>query len=262
MGHGYLANGPGRGRCPTKRCRAAASQWGIWAAARDGAPLLLRTVALRIAIIATVAVATRLGEVALAGHQIVNSLWGFTAFALDALAIAAQTLIAQAIGAAGASSAGEASPAGASGTPPDVRAVLRRCVVWGLACGGILGVLLAGSGWWLAPLFTPASEVRVATAIALAFVGLLLPISAYAFMLDGVLMGADDGRFLAVIGFVNLAIYLPFLWVVYRWAPHGASGLAWLWAAFAGIFMAARALTTGLRTRGTAWLHLQAEVNA
>ncbi|HEX5331092.1 MAG TPA: MATE family efflux transporter, partial [Cellulomonas sp.] len=46
---------------------------------------------------------------------------------------------------------------------------------------------------------------------------------------------------------------VPCLLAVRTWAPDGAVGLAWLWAAFAGAFMLARALTTGLRARGDAW---------
>ena len=38
------------------------------------------------------------------------------------------------------------------------------------------------------------------------------------------------------------------------WAPGGAAGLVWLWIAFSGVFMGARALTLGLRYRGDAWL--------
>jgi len=216
------------------------AQGGVLTAARDGTPLFLRTVALRLAILATVMVATRLGAVTLAGHQIVNSLWGFLAFALDALAIASQTLIAQAVG--------------ASDTDEIARAVLRRCVTWGLVCGAVLGLALAATGWWLTTLFTSALDVRESSALALVVVGLLTPVSAYAFMLDGVLMGAGDGRFLAGIGFANLAVYLPFLLAVARWAPTGTTELAWLWAAFAGVFMGARALTTGLRVRGSTWL--------
>ncbi|HLV54942.1 MAG TPA: MATE family efflux transporter, partial [Actinotalea caeni] len=43
---------------------------------------------------------------------------------------------------------------------------------------------------------------------------------------------------------------------VATWAPAGAAGLAWLWLAFAGGFMLARAVTTGLRARGTRWMVL------
>ena len=38
----------------------------------------------------------------------------------------------------------------------------------------------------------------------------------------------------------------------------GTAGLLWLWAAFSGGFMLARAVTLGLRARGDAWVVLGA----
>jgi hypothetical protein len=78
-------------------------------------------------------------------------------------------------------------------------------------------------------------------------------------MLDGVLIGAGDGRYLAWAGAATLVVYLPLAWAVGSFAPDGAAGLAWLWAAFGGAFMLARAVTTGLRARGTTWMVLGAQ---
>ena len=72
---------------------------GIWSSALAGAPLFVRTLSLRLAILATIAVATSLGAVTLAAHQVVNAMWGLAAFALDALAIAAQALVGRGLGA-------------------------------------------------------------------------------------------------------------------------------------------------------------------
>ncbi|BDZ42022.1 hypothetical protein GCM10025865_13210 [Paraoerskovia sediminicola] len=100
---------------------------GIWTNARDGAPLFVRTLSLRGAILVTVYVATGLGAANLAAHQVVNSVWGFAAFALDALAIAAQALIGQGLGA---------------GDVDSTRRVLRRTLQWGSAPGRF-----SGSSW-------------------------------------------------------------------------------------------------------------------
>ncbi|WP_448073969.1 MATE family efflux transporter [Georgenia yuyongxinii] len=217
---------------------------GVWSAALTGAPLFVRTLTLRLAILATVAVATSLGAVTLAAHQVVNAMWGLAAFGLDALAIAAQALVGRGLGA---------------GDVPQVRAVMRRCLQWGTGAGAALGVVLAAAGWWLAPLFTADDDVRLAAAVGLAVAGACLPIAGWVFMLDGVLIGAGDGRYLAWAGVVTLVVYLPLAWAVQAYAPDGVAGLAWLWAAFGGAFMAARAVTTGLRARGTAWMVLGAE---
>ena len=224
-------------------CRAGAAlrpaAGGIWAGARAGAPLLVRTLSLRLAILLTVFVATGLGQVTLAGHQVVSSVWGLTAFALDALAIAAQALVGHSLGAADVA---------------QTRAVLRRTLAWGTWAGVALGAVVAATGWWLAPLFTPDPQVRAAVAVSLVVVGVLLPMAGWVFVLDGILIGAGDGRYLAAAGMVTLVVYVPIALAVRAWAPGGASGLALLWGAFAGVFMLARAVTTGLRARGTAWL--------
>jgi putative MATE family efflux protein len=212
---------------------------GIWANAAAGAPLFVRTASLRLAILLTVNVATSLGAVALAAHQVVNSLWGLSAFALDALAIAGQALIGYGLG---------------SGDVHHVRAVLRRSLQWGVAAGAVIGVVLASLGWFIAPLFTPDDDVRLAVTAGLVVCGVLMPMAGWVFVLDGVLIGAGDGRFLAWAGMLTLVVYLPFALAVRAWAPDGAAGLAWLWGAFAGVFMLARALTTGLRARSGRWI--------
>lgn len=212
---------------------------GLWHNARAGIPLFLRTMSLWVAILATIGVATSLGAVALAGHQIVNALWGFTAFALDALAIAAQALVGRGLGARDVTG---------------VRRVMRRSLQWGTGAGAVLGLVIAVGGWWITVLFTTDPAVRRAAAAAFVITGVLLPIAGWVFVLDGVLIGAGDGRYLAWAGLINIAIYLPVVAAVWLWAPRGGAGLAWLWAGFAGGFMAARALTTGWRIRGDAWM--------
>ena len=98
----------------------APSRTGLRASLGSGAPLLVRTVSLRAAILTTVWAATALGAVPLAAHQVVGSLWNFAAFALDALAVAAQALVGTALGQADAADgrAGDAggTAAGADGT--------------------------------------------------------------------------------------------------------------------------------------------------
>jgi len=216
---------------------------GIWGNARSGVPLFVRTVTLRIAILLTVVTATSLGATALAAHQVVNALWGLAAFAMDALAIAAQAMIGQGLGA---------------GDRPRVRAVLRRTLQWGVGFGAVIGVLVAAGGWWLTTLFTTDPDVRTAAAVALVVTGLAMPMAGWVFVLDGVLIGAGDGTFLAWAGVLTLVVYVPLLAAVWAWAPPGGPGLAWLWAAFAGGFMAARAVTTGLRAHGERWMVLGA----
>lgn len=216
---------------------------GLLASTRSGIPLLVRTASLRLALLATVATATSLGSVVLAAHQIVNSIWGFTAFALDALAIAAQALVAQSLGAA---------------DRQRVHDMLRINVRWGLVSGLVLGTIVAAAAWFIVPIFTSDPEVRAAAVGGLFVIGALMPLAGYVFVLDGVLIGAGDGRFLAWAGIITLVAYLPALYLVAQLAPGGTWGVVWLWLAMAGVFMAARAITLGLRARGDAWMRLGA----
>lgn len=211
---------------------------GLRGSARAGVPLLVRTATLRAAIVLTTWVATGLGTSALAGHQVVNAVWGLTAFALDALAIAAQALVGHALGA---------------GDVPRARLLLGRTLRWGVAVGGALTVLVVAGSPLLVRLFSADDEVRRAAVLGLVVAAVCLPMAGWVFVLDGVLIGAGDGVFLARAGLVTLVVYLPAALAVRAWAPDGAAGLAWLWAGFAGVFMLSRAVTTGWRARGSGW---------
>ncbi len=216
---------------------------GLLAGLAAGTPLLVRTVSLRLAILLSTWVAAGLGAVTLAGHQAVAAVWGLTAFALDALAIAAQALVGHALG---------------SRDRAVAQAVLGRVLRWGTAAGAVLGLVVGVSAPWTARLFTDDPAVHAAVTAALVVVALTLPMDGWVFVLDGVLIGAGDGRYLAVVGLATLAVYVPAALAVRAWAPEGTAGLVWLWIAFGGLFMAARALTTGLRVRGTSWLGVPA----
>ncbi|GEN81553.1 MATE family efflux transporter [Actinotalea fermentans] len=216
---------------------------GLRSATRAGVPLLLRTVSLRAGILLAAWVAAGLGTAALAGHQVVMAVWSFAAFALDALAIAAQALVGQALGA---------------GDRATARVVLRRTLTWGVGAGAVLGLVLAAGSGVVGPLFSPDAAVHDAVAPALLVVAVGLPMAGWTFVLDGVLIGAGDGRFLAWAGVATVAAYAPAALAVRALAPDGARGLTWAWLAYAGIFMGARALTTGLRSRTDAWARLGA----
>ena len=110
----------------------------------------------------------------------------------------------------------------------------------------------------MGPLFTPDAGVRDAVALGLLVVAAGLPMAGWVFVLDGVLIGAGDGRYLAWVGAATVLAYVQAALVVRASAPDGADGLAWAWAAYAVVFMGARALTTGLRARGTGWMRLGA----
>lgn len=216
---------------------------GITAAARSGSWLLLRTLSLRVALIATVVVATGLGTRELAAWHIVFTLFSLLALALDALAIAAQALIGHDLG---------------SGDVIAVRQTTSTLMAWGFFAGGMLAILTGVLSPVLPFVMTsdgPLREVLLPVLVLLAFT---LPLSGFVFVLDGVLIGAGDGKYLALTGVVNVAMFAPFLWLasLVHWDVSGVNlgGLLMLEAAFGVSYIGARALTLGLRARGERWM--------
>ncbi|WP_448236110.1 MATE family efflux transporter [Microbacterium paulum] len=212
---------------------------GLRGSARAGWWLFLRTVSLRIAFLATVYVATGLGTDELAGWQVAFTIFSTAAFALDALAIAAQALVGRGLGA---------------DDEPFVRRVLGRTVAWGAWFGVLVGGLIAALSGVIGLVFTGSRDVAALVQPALLVLAVAQPVCGVVFVLDGVLMGAGDARYLAIAGGLNLVPYVPALVAVWIAHPTGAEGLAWLATCFFGVYMLARLGTLGWRIRRSAWL--------
>ncbi|MFC9462224.1 MULTISPECIES: MATE family efflux transporter [unclassified Streptomyces] len=207
---------------------------GIRACAQAGAPLLVRTLSLRAILMIATAIAARLGDADIAAHQIIISLWSLMAFALDAIAIAGQAIIGRYLGADDAQGARDAC---------------RRMVQWGIAAGVVLGLLVIVSRPLFIPLFTNDQAVQSVALPALLMVALSQPICGIVFVLDGVLMGAGDGPYLAWAMLATLAVFTPVALLV----PVFGGGLTALWGAMT-LMMTVRMLTLWLRSRSGRWI--------
>ncbi|MYR63599.1 MATE family efflux transporter [Streptomyces sp. SID625] len=207
---------------------------GIRACAQAGVPLLVRTLSLRAILMIATAVAARLGDADIAAHQIILSLWSLLAFALDAIAIAGQAIIGRFLGA---------------GDTAGARDVCRRMVQWGAVVGVVLGLLVVVSRPAFLPLFTGDATVKHTALPALLLVALSQPVCGVVYVLDGVLMGAGDGPYLAGAMILTLAVFTPAALLV----PVFGGGLTALWAAMA-LMMTVRLLTLWIRTRSGRWL--------
>ena len=133
-------------------------------------------------------------------------------------------------------------------------------VRWGLISGAVLGALVLALHRVLPPLFTGDPEVRSAIAAALIVVALGQPLSGFVFVVDGVLIGAGDARWLARAMVLVLVAYVPIVLVVREALPADASAptaMMWLWVAFTA-FMAIRAAFFWWRVRTDHWLVLGA----
>ena len=214
-------------------------------AALDGTPLLVRTLALRAILLLTVYVAATFGDVSLAAYQVTMTIWSLLTFALDALAIAGQALTGAYLGGGDAQAAREAT------------ALMSRWGVWG---GVVLGAVILALHRVIPYLFTQDPQVRAAIAAGLVVIALSQPLSGYVFVIDGVLIGAGDGRWLAVSMTAVLIAYIPVAFLArVLGSGHGSVvAVIVLWIAITA-FMLLRGLAMAWRIRGDRWAVLGAE---
>jgi putative MATE family efflux protein len=207
---------------------------GVRAAARAGAALVVRTLALQAVLVVTTAIAARQGNDAIAAHQIAFRLWILLALALDAIAIAAQAITGRYLGA---------------GDVKGARAATRRMTGWGALYGAAFGLLLLAARPFLPAVVAVTPGVGHLLLAVLLIAAVEQPVAGVVFVLDGVLIGAGDQNYLALAGLATTAVFAAAAAVVL--ATGG--GLIALWLAYS-IWLAARFVTLTLRARGTAWL--------
>ncbi|WP_404473828.1 MATE family efflux transporter [Microbacterium aerolatum] len=216
---------------------------GVRGSARSGGWLFLRTVSLRAALLITVGIATGIGTEELAGWQVVFTIFSAAAFALDALAIAAQALIGKGLGA---------------GDIIGVKHVLARTVAWGAWFGLIVGVVIGALSGVIGLAFTGDPTLAALIQPALIVLAVAQPIAGIVFVLDGVLMGSGDVRYLAIAGGLNLVPFLPALLIIALVGVDGTAGVTWLAVAFFGVYLLARFATLGWRVKTGGWLRQDA----
>ncbi|OJF09919.1 MATE family efflux transporter [Couchioplanes caeruleus] len=228
----------------------------LWAIARERAPLrpvpavignqlllgrdlLLRGAAFQACWFSATAVAARFGVAAVGAHQIALQLWFFAALALDAVAIAAQSLVGAALGA---------------GDERSARAVARRVTVVGGVAGVAFAVLAAAGAGVIPGIFTGDRSVHDQAAVVWPwFVG-MLPFAGVVYALDGVMIGAGDVGYLRTMTLVGaVGGFLPLIWLAYAFDW----GLPGIWAGLA-LFTLVRLVALLIRWRGPRWVVLGA----
>jgi putative MATE family efflux protein len=207
---------------------------GVRGAATAGASLVLRTLSLQVVLVVTTALAARMGNAAIAAHQIAFRIWTLLALALDAIAIAGQAITGKYLGA---------------GDVGGARSATARMIAWGAVYGVVFGALILAARPFLPGLFAAAPPVASLLLDVLLVVALLQPVAGVVFVLDGVLIGAGDQDYLALAGIVTAVVFGIAAACVH--VRHG--GLVALWLAVS-VWLAARFVTLTLRARGSAWL--------
>lgn len=216
---------------------------GIASAGKDGFPLFVRTVALRVGIVATVIAASTLGTEMLAGYQVVNAVWSFVLNMLDSIAIAGQTLVGAQLGAS---------------NRVEARKVTRITMRGGLGMGAIIGVVLALLGFFAPQAFTESVGIQELATIGMVVTGIALPMQGWMWAADGILIGAGDFTYLAwtcaLVTCVYLGILLMLVFVVAPAISSVGIMCGFLWAAFDFGLMGGRAITNGIRIRSDVWM--------
>jgi putative MATE family efflux protein len=199
-----------------------------------GRDLVARSLAFQACFLSAAAVAARFGPASVAAHQVVLQLWSFMALVLDAVAIAAQSLVGAALGGDGAARA---------------RELAARVTRYGLVLGVAFGALFAALVGVLPPVFTTDAAVLALVPVAWWFFVALQPVAGVVFALDGVLLGAGDAAFLRTSTLAAALLgFLPLVWLslLLGW------GLAGIWSGLA-LFMLLRLVAVGWRARSGRW---------
>ncbi len=119
----------------------------------------------------------------------------------------------------------------------------------GIAIGAGVGTAVAAASWVLPHAFSGDSAVVERATLALVLVGAAQLPAAVAFVLDGVLIGSSDFKFLKWNMLAGLMVFLPFAGAVLRWHSLGIAGI---WVGILA-WMCFRAAANGMRFAGRAW---------
>ncbi len=215
-------------------CRAAftGNQWRDWPRifhigkikrmAIVNGDIMLRSMLLQASFLSFLFIGAALGDVTLAGNQILVQFLSITAFALDGFAFAAETLVGQALGAKN-------------------RAQLRRAAWLSSLWGGVMAVGLTVVFWGFGPMIirimTTSVEVQEQALAYLPWMAALPLVGLACWMLDGIFIGATRTRDMRMAMLQSTVLYGLALWImVPLWGNHG------LWAAML-FFDVVRALT-------------------
>jgi len=196
--------------------------------------ILLRTTSLMLSFVLAGAVATRFGDAAIAAHQVAFQLWIFLALVLDSVAIAGQIIVGRELGA---------------GRRDDAYAAGERMIWLSVVLGGAFALAMLALSTVLPRAFTTDASVLDETALLWPIFALMQPLNGAVFALDGILIGASDGPFLAGS---MLAAFLACAAVLAA-ALAGDWGIRGVWAALL-VLILVRLTLMSTRFRRGQWL--------
>jgi putative MATE family efflux protein len=206
---------------------------------RIGSDLAIRTGALRGSLVFATSCAARMGASVLSAHEIAFQLMLLGSDVIDGLAVAGQALVAKYLGAAQKETA---------------IAMGKTLILCGAVAGLIFGIVFLGAQDAIVSFFTNSTDVKLLlVGGVILLVALFQPLNGIVFVLDGLLIGARDTRFLMwamLIG--GLGIFVPISWI----SLHSGWGLTGIWAGV-GTLMSWRLVTLLYRFFSRSWSEVQ-----
>jgi len=177
---------------------------------RIGGDLAVRTGALRLSLIFATATAARMGAAILSAYEIAFQLFMLCSDVIDGLAVAGQALVAKHLGAHRNETA--------------VR-MGRTLIVCGAVAGLLFSVMFIAAETLIIQFFTKSPEVIAAIGGGLfLLVALMQPLNGTVFVIDGLLIGARDTRFLMWAMLAGgCGVFIPISWLSlnYGWGLTG-----------------------------------------
>jgi Na+-driven multidrug efflux pump len=200
-----------------------------------------RTAFLLAALAVATAAASAVGTAELAGHQIAAQLFLLLAIGVDMFKVSGQSLVGHALGA---------------GQPEEARDVVDHLYGWAWRAGLLLTAVTLVLSPWLPHLFSGDPEVVEAATIALVVLAVMQLPAALTFVLDGVLMGANDFHDLRWQTTVAFLVSLPVFVAVHQ---RPSLGLLTVWLGLL-LWICVRAIKNHARVQGERWMESAARV--
>jgi MATE family multidrug resistance protein len=202
---------------------------------RIGSDLAIRTGALRGSLVFATSCTARMGASVLSAHEIAFQLMLLCSDVIDGLAVAGQALVAKYLGSAQKEAA---------------IAMGKTLIFCGAVAGLIFGIAFLGGQDAIASFFTNSTEVKLLLAAGvILLVAVFQPLNGMVFVLDGLLIGARDTRFLMWAMLIGaLGIFVPISWMSLHWGW----GLMGIWTGV-GALMSWRLVTLLYRFFSRKW---------
>ena len=199
-----------------------------------GRHIFVRTAALYASFVAAGAVAARFGDPSLAAHQIASQLWVFLALVLDAVAIAGQVIVGRMLG---------------SGDREGAFAASVRMIAMSVLLGAAFAAVMMALVGVLPRAFTSDDAVIDRARALWPIFALMQPLNGAVFALDGILIGAADGRYLmwSMVAAGAASVSVAAATLVFDW------GVVGVWSALL-VLIVVRLALMGARFRSRRWL--------